>query len=395
MRRLFSTRLVILLLLGLMLAACSGNPTTTSWPGLTANAELAYVAGGPFLYAVDLTGDNAGKKRWQFPAAANSNIGPFSASPALGTDILVAASDGPSSAAHSGIVFGLHANDGTQAWCLALDAKAAQRLAECRQVPGASAPGFLGLSVATDDRVLDRVAVAGDTAYFGLNNGQVFAVDAISGTVKWSFQAQQGVWAAPLADPANKLVYVGSLDHNLYALDLATGAVKWKKDLGATIGAAPRQTGNTLYVGTFGHQVLALDAQTGAQKWAFDTSNWVWDTPTLDNGTLYVTDVGGTIYALNAANGAQQWSVKPGDASRAAPQVSAEAIFVTDRTGKLFALNPKTGAAIWPAQTMKGQLLGTPVVMSDTLLLAPYQGDNLLVGYSFDGAQKLAYAPGK
>jgi outer membrane protein assembly factor BamB len=387
-------RLGLLLTLALALAACSAQPSTATWPGLAANDHLAFAAANQFVYAVNLTGDNFGKEAWRFPKAADSNMGTFSASPAVDANIVIAAADGPTST-YSGIVFGLDPETGEQRWCLALDTKAAKRIS-CPQAPSATASGPFGITLSTDDRVMDRLVIAGDTTYFGLNSGMVYAVDTKAGSVKWTFQAQQAVWAAPLVDDTNNVVYVGSLDHNLYALTRTTGALLWKKDLGAAVASQPAQVGDVLYVGTFGDQVFALNAKDGSKKWSVIASNWVWGTPVIRDSMMYFADVGGAVYAVDAGTGATKWSVKPGDGLRAAPLVTADAVIVGDRNGKLFSLDRSTGSPTWPQpQTIKGQLLGAPLLISDTILLAPYHGDNLLVGYSLAGVQKIAYAPGK
>jgi outer membrane protein assembly factor BamB len=387
-------RIGLLCLAACALAACSGTPTSATWPGLAASDHLAYAASNQFVYAVNLTGDSFGKEAWRFPKAADNNIGTFSASPAVSTTIVIAAADGPSNQ-YSGTVFGLDPETGDQRWCLALDSKAAQRLG-CPQAHSATATGPFGIPISTDDRVMGRVVIAGDTAYFGLNSGMVYAIDAKAGTVKWSFQAQQAVWAAPLVNEANDMVYVGSLDHNLYALARSSGAVEWKRDLGAAIASQPAQQGDTLFVGTFGNEMVALSATDGSRQWSVKTAHWVWGTPVISGSVAYFTDVGGTVYAVDAGSGATKWTAVPGDALRAAPLVTGDVVIVGDRSGKLFALDRNTGNPAWPQPiTIKGQLLGAPLVVSDTILLSPYLGDNLLVGYSLSGAQKLAYAPGK
>jgi len=400
LKRVSLGRLGLILALGLLLAACGGQPPMTTWPGLAANDQLAFVAAHQQLYAVHISGDNYSKGAWTFPAQPDANIGGFAASPAVGPNVIVVAADGPSSR-YSGAVFGLNPENGQQIWCLALDAKAAGRLPNCPAPADASASGPtlpFGISLATpeDNRVTDRVTLAGDTAFFGLNNGKVYAVDALTGKTKWPapFQAKQAVWAAPLPDPDTNLVYVGSLDHNLYALDLATGALKWQKSLGAAIAASPVLSDGVLYVGTFGSQVLALSAADGSQIWAVPTASWVWGTPVVYEDGLYFADVAGNVYAVYASTGKSRWSAKPGDALRAAPAVTAEAVVVGDRTGKIYGLNRANGAGLWPALApLKGQLIGSPVVISDTILVAPYNGDNLLVAYSLTGAQKWAFAP--
>ncbi len=400
MKRVSLGRLGLILILGLLLAACGGTPPMTTWPGLAANDQLAFIAAHQQLYAVHISGDNYSKAAWTFPAQPDANIGNFAATPAVGPNVIVVAADGPSSR-YSGSVYGLNPDNGQQIWCLALDAKAAARLPNCpapadTNASGPTLPFGISLAAPQDDRVIDKVALAGDTAYFGLNNGKVYAVDAMTGKTKWPqpFQAQQAVWAAPLPDPDTNLVYVGSLDHKLYALDLATGALKWQKSLGAAIAASPVLSDGVLYVGTFGSQVLALNAADGSQKWAIGTASWVWGTPVLYDNLLYFADVAGNVYAVDAATGKTQWSVKPGDALRAAPAVTAEAVVVGDRTGKIYGLNRSNGSGLWPNQPpLKGQLIGSPVVISDTILIAPYNGDNLLLAYSMTGAQKWAFAP--
>ncbi len=376
----------------------------TSWPGLAANDQLAFVAAHQNLYAVNISGDNFSKEAWRFPQTADTNIGAFSASPAVGANVIVAAAEGRASN-YAGVVFGLDPTNGKQLWCMALDTKAANLLSNCPAPSDVTAPSgelilpfgiTLSLTPPQDNRVLVQVALADNTAYFGLNNGKVYAVDAMTGKTKWPvpFQAKQAVWAAPLADSATGLVYVGALDHTLYALDAATGAVKWQQLLGAAIAASPAISDGVLYVGTFGNKVLALNATDGSQKWEFDAANWVWGTPVPYDSSLYFADVSGNVYAVEAATGNQIWKVKPGDAMRAGPAVTADAVVVGDRTGEIYGLNRATGADYWPSlPALKGQLIGTPLVISDTILVAPYNGDNLLVGYSLAGAQKWAFAP--
>jgi outer membrane protein assembly factor BamB len=397
-------RIGLILTLSFLLAACGGTPPMTTWPGLAANDQLAYVAAHQYVYAVHVSGDNYSKEAWRFPLQADATIGNFSAAPAVGPDVVIAAAEGPANE-YSGLVFGLSPDSGEKLWCLVLGSATVEKAAAygC-QAPadvGAARPKFLGLidlslTPREDDRVTEQVSLYGDTAYFGLNNGKVYAVDALTGKPKWAapFQAKQAVWAAPVADPASGRVYVGSLDHNLYALDLSTGQLQWKQSLGAAIAAAPAISDGMIYVGTFGSQVLALNAQDGSKKWSAPTASWVWGTPVLADQTLYFADVSGNVYAVNASTGKELWSKKPGDAVRAAPVVTDKTVIVGDRAGKIYGLSRADGSGLWPTlPALKGQLIGSPALISDTILVAPLNGDNLLVGYSLEGAQKWAFSP--
>jgi hypothetical protein len=62
-----TNRLLLFLALALMaalLSACGGSPVATTWPGLAASEEAAYLANGSVIYAVRLSD---GEELWRFP----------------------------------------------------------------------------------------------------------------------------------------------------------------------------------------------------------------------------------------------------------------------------------------------------------------------------------------
>jgi len=375
----------------ILLAACGAAPSQT-WPGLTTNGEIAYVASGQQVHAVRVAD---GSQAWVFPAVISNTTGVFVADPGLSADIIVVGSEGPTGS-YSGILYGLNAADGLQQWCLAFDAKGVTRTG-CPLATGGTEAGLFGLSPAVDNRIVGGLAMADGVAYVGLANGKFFAVDAATGRDQWQFKAERDIWAPPLVASDN--VYVTSLDHHVYALDTATGTLRWKRDLLAAVAGTPTlsEDGETIYVGTFGSELYALDAQTGELRWAtpFKAVNWIWAGPTLSEGVLYFTDVAGNVYAVEAATSTALWMVKPGGLMRAAPAVAGDLLYVGDRDGNLFGLNRSDGSLNWP-QTLKGQLLAPILIANDLVLVAPFSGENLLVGYSTDGKTvPLAFAPTK
>jgi polyvinyl alcohol dehydrogenase (cytochrome) len=177
------------------------------------------------------------------------------------------------------------------------------------------------------------VIVAG-RVFVGSDSGTVYALDAETGCMYWSFKADGGVRAAPSLGRAGtkEAVYVGDLKANVFALDAATGEVIWKKHVDphafARVTGAPTLAGGRLYVPvssveevpasqlayeccTFRGSVVALDAATGNQIWksytitetptevaknSKGTPQWapagaaVWSSPTIDEkrGVVYV-----------------------------------------------------------------------------------------------------------
>jgi outer membrane protein assembly factor BamB len=379
-----------------VLAAC-GAPPANSWPGVSVLGDRAYVAYNAHVYAVSLAD---GKELSRFPPAG-ANLGElFFSDPGVSEGVIVVGSEGPT-ASHSGALFGLDSDDlKTVKWCLVFDDKAQQRLSayNCALTPDATRSIFLGLMPAEDNRIIGGITVANGVAYFGMANNKVYAVDASTGEFQWNKPTEHPVWAAPLV--ADGTVYIASLDHNLYALNRADGSVKWKRDLGASLGGTPALDNDTLYIGTFGNEVHALNAADGSPKWSapFATTNWVWGGPVVKDGVVFVADMGGGVFAIDAQTGAQKWTATVGAAVRGSPALSGNTVFVGDRNGEFHRFDATTGAALPKIEiqgTNKGQLLNAPVLVSekDLVLMATYQGTNLINAYGTDGNFKWPFAP--
>ena len=65
--------IVTMILFGaVFLSACAGGAVRgMSWPGLTADGKTAYLADGPFVYAVNLSD---GTELWRYPDKRSSQL---------------------------------------------------------------------------------------------------------------------------------------------------------------------------------------------------------------------------------------------------------------------------------------------------------------------------------
>jgi polyvinyl alcohol dehydrogenase (cytochrome) len=214
-------------------------------------------------------------------------------------------------------------------------------------------------------------AVAGGRIFVGSDNGFVYAIDAKSGCVYWSFQAQAGVRTAVSVGALGKTsttaatrfaAYFGDLKGNVYAVDAESGALVWTKHTDAhplaRVTGAPVLSGGRLFVPvasleegagsnpkyeccTFRGAVVAYDATTGSEIWkaytipeaakptkknSAGTQLWgpagaaVWSSPTVDavrnilyvgTGNSYVEPAAATtdsVLALDLATGRLLWS---------------------------------------------------------------------------------------
>lgn len=381
-------------LLALVLTGCVAPPAN-SWAGLTLSGDTVLVSNNHSVSAVNVTD---GKEAWFFPPNASTSTDLYFGEAAVGEDLILIGSEGPTAQFH-GVIHALNA-DRSVKWCRALDQNGANRT-QCELIDGGTKFTFefsgFGILPPVDNRVVGGITLAEGVAYVGTANNDILALDANTGTVKWRKKANGPIWGMPLM--ADGLVYVPSLDHNLYAFNATNGEVVWQKDMGASIGSAPALADGKLYVGTFGNAVHALNATTGEEVWQYAASNWVWGTPAVSNNQVYFADLSGNVVAVNAANGTEVWKATVGAAVRGSPAVAGDTLIVGDKAGNLHFLDLATGQArpsVSPQAVQGGgQILSSPLVVpgKDLVLIATYQGSNLLTAYTTSGAFRWAYTP--
>jgi outer membrane protein assembly factor BamB len=166
----------------------------------------------------------------------------------------------------------------------------------------------------------------GNIIVFGSDHGNVYAVGASDGMLRWTARTRASIVATPSV--SNGTVFVGSLDSTMYALDIATGAIRWTQPLGARIFASQAVDQQHVYVGTVGRTMYCLDAATG---------KIIWNMPT--NGII-----------------------------NSAPLISGNIVYVGCADKNLYAFNKETGEAVWQ-YTAEGRIKTMPIIISDRLIL--------------------------
>ena len=228
--------------------------------------------------------------------------------------------------------------------------------------------GFPDASVAWS-----QPTVAGGRVFVGSQNGTVYALDARSGCIRWTYSARGGVRTAiaigPAVGAASPIAYFGDTAANLYAIDAESGRELWVRKVDehplARITASPTVHEGRVYVGTSSYEesqgadpqygcctfrgsVTALDAASGAVVWRTvlitdplvergvstagmklwgPSGSAIWSSPTIDaaRSRVYVATGNGysgpaqpssnAVIALDLATGAVRWTrqVTPGD----------------------------------------------------------------------------------
>jgi eukaryotic-like serine/threonine-protein kinase len=283
------------------------------------------------------------------------------------------------------------------------------------------ASGALRWKFATRGRITSSPAVTAGRVYFGSYDGNFYALDAARGTLQWNFAtagerrfsgrhlhgAEPAAEVMPdpfdvfLSSPVidGGAVYFGSGDGNVYALDADTGALRWKFHTGNVVHASPALAGGTLYVGSWDSYFYALDAATGKERWRFKTG----EDPAINNqvgiqssavvadGVVYFGCRDSHLYAVDAASGAQRWAFSTGDSwVISSPSVRDGTVyFATSDSGLVQALDAKTGNAQFSLDFKHWPFFSSPTLAGDFLYIGSHAGRVLAIDLK---ARKLAWA---
>lgn len=255
-------------------------------------------------------------------------------------------------------------------------------------------------------RIASSPAVAGGLVYFGAYDGNFYAVDAATGQVKWKFktngerrfsakhldglqpaaETMPDLWDCYLSSPAvwNGRVYFGSGDGNVYALDAASGALKWRFQTGDVVHASPAIADGTVFIGSWDTYFYALDAATGDVRWRFKTGEdpanhnqvGIQSSAAVADGMVYFGCRDSHLYALDEKTGALKWSkFANGTWIIASPAVSGGKVYVTTSdTGELFALDGRTGVVEFTLSFQGWPAFSSPAIAGDMLYVGTFAG---------------------
>jgi len=200
--------------------------------------------------------------------------------------------------------------------------------------------------------------------YVGSEDGTVYALDAATGCVWWSFRASATVKTAVAIGVNNQLAFFGDTNGYVYAVHTADGSLAWKAHpethAAARITGSPLLVGTRLYVPissgeegaaadphypccTFRGSLVALDARSGKQLWkTFTIDESPKPTGKGPDGTQY-----------SGPSGAAIWSSPTADEKRNVVYVTTGnnySLPVTHSSDAILALDMLTGKKIWSRQ---------------------------------------------
>lgn len=229
----------------------------------------------------------------------------------------------------------------------------------CRD-PDRSAPGYLVALDAETGRELWRFEagviessplLVDGVLYFGSWDRKVYALDAASREVIWSFETGDEIKGGVAY--AGGTVFVGSYDGKVYALDATSGERSWEAEALAGIGgtgnfyATPAVAYGRVFIGNTDGKVYAFGARSGDLLWARSTGGYVYSSAAVFRRTVYVGSYDGDFYALDAATGDVRWRFPTEGRISGSPTVMAGVVYFSILERKTFALDAMTGRELW------------------------------------------------
>lgn len=272
----------------------------------------------------------------------------------------------------------------------------------------------------TEAGISSTPAIANGMVYFLSRDGFFYALEQATGKRLWRFATGgEGRFAAiggynlpaemgPVPDPwdfylssplvHNGKVYFGSTDKNLYALNAVTGELAWSFTADEAIHSSPVINEGKLFFGTWGTTLYALDAETGQKRWhhqggtdpQYSVMQGMTATPALDATHVYIGARDGFLYALRQSDGALAWRY---DANYswmlAGASVDEKNVYITTSdTALLLALDKRSGKEVYRADT-RVWAYTTPLMRGNSIIIGTMAGE--LYGFDQQTGKKQWY----
>ena len=355
--------LFILVIAGLLLAACSGGATATTYPGLTISGDVAYIASAGQVRAVNLTD---GTIPWRFPADKADATRLYYAAPIVTQDRVYIAN-------YLGEIYALDLS-GKATW---------------------NAP----FSVSKGRWYSAPILFNGEL--YGANGDNSFYAIKVDGTLDWQIdkaaaakQLSTGIpwgdfWSSAAVDDATGIIYQLSINHYLYAIDSKQQKVVWTMDVKAPAITQPVVQNGFVYFGTLNGDLYKVNTTDRKDVTIRNLGGEIWAKPAFWNTNIFVgTKTGkssGKLYMLNITDLSN--ATTPTDTVSpvtTAGAVLPDGVVFGTENGSFYKMSATGEAFLWPS-TITGSIYTDPVFSGDKLWVAVYGGSDLLRYFTASG----------
>ncbi len=203
------------------------------------------------------------------------------------------------------------------------------------------------------------ISVAGGQVYVTTGYGEISALDAATGAVRWVQDLDAPANAGPTV--RDDLVYVVARDSTAWALDIGNGRIRWQQagvpssaNFGG--GASPATGGEFVVFPFPSGEVLATYPLGGITRWSTVVSgdrigsaasviSDIAGDPVIVGNRVYISNFGGRTVAINLTTGERAWTATEG--ALGPVWVAGNAVFLINDLNELVRLDANTGTPVW------------------------------------------------
>lgn len=202
-------------------------------------------------------------------------------------------------------------------------------------------------------RGTSKPSIAGNSVYFGFNDGYVVALNRQSGALEWEQNINQNkrfrdVDSSPIVE--GDRIYATSFDGGLYCLNRLDGRILWSVNDGGD--TSPVLTPDHIYYSTSDGSIRALEKNSGKEFWIKSLDGKIATKPVLYRGLLIFGEYEGKLKFLDARNGELVGVFEPGRGVTSSPLIDAKRneVYFISADANLFAVRMawKNPAKNWP-----------------------------------------------
>ena len=229
-------------------------------------------------------------------------------------------------------------------------------------------------------KISGGLSIAYETVFFGTENGEVIALDAKTGDVKWQTTVKGEVIAAPAIDEGVVVLNTGS--GLVVALNASDGEQLWVYEsevppLSLRGVSAPAAVSGGAIIGTATGKLVVNILGTGQTAWeqVISSASGVTELerivdidsqPLVIGGVIYVITYDGSLAAVELRSGRIVWK-REYKSYRRLTNVGSN-LFVVDANSNVYALDSRNGVELWSQGKLKKRVLTAAVPVGDYLV---------------------------
>jgi outer membrane protein assembly factor BamB len=172
----------------------------------------------------------------------------------------------------------------------------------------------------------------------------------------------------PLVTERLVIVGVNGTAGGVYALDRLTGSMRWKYPAGRGVDSAVVGLGRNAYTATIGGQLICLDIDSGRLRWSFPVDFPGFKRPTIIDGRVIFGSLDGNVYALDGRTGKVVWRKALDAAISTSVTAHGSDLYVGTLTGWIYRLCAEDGNVVSSLGLESGPR-GMPLQVGESLLV--------------------------